>query len=42
VSIEGPKANGRKRVANPVFNLNIEARIADRNAPPSPPIPRPD
>ena len=28
VAIEGPKANGRKRINNPVFNVDIEARIA--------------
>ena len=40
VAIEGPKANGRARVANPVFNVNIEARIADPQAAPlSPPQP---
>lgn len=29
VSVEAPKANGRKRINNPVVNVNIEARIAD-------------
>lgn len=42
VSIEGPKANGRKRIANPVFNVDIEARIADPQAAPPSPLPRSD
>lgn len=29
VSIEAPKANGRKRINKPVINVDIEARIAD-------------
>lgn len=42
MAIEGPKANGRARIANPVFNVNIEARIADPQAAPSSPPPRAD
>lgn len=42
MAIEGPKANGRARIANPVFNVNIEARIADQQAAPSSPPPRAD
>ena len=29
ISIEGPKANGRKRISNPVIKVNIQARVAD-------------
>ena len=29
VSVEAPKADGRKRINNPVINVNIQARIAD-------------
>ena len=42
VSIEGPQTNGRARIANPVFNVNIEARIADPQGPPQSNIPQPD
>ena len=42
VSIEGPEANGRKRIANPVFTVEIQARIADPEAPPHTNIPQPD
>lgn len=42
VSIEGPKANGRKRINNPVYEVNIEARVADPQVAPQPEAPRPD
>lgn len=42
VSIKGPPVSGRKRVANPVFNVNIEARLVDPQAAPQSPPPRPD
>ena len=42
VSIEGPKGNGRKRISNPVFDVTIEARIADPHAAPQPETPRSD
>jgi hypothetical protein len=42
VSIEGPKANGRKRIANPVYNVHIEARLADGRAAPRPETPPTD
>ena len=32
VSVEAPRANGRKRISNPVINVDIEARIADPGA----------
>ena len=32
VSIEGPKADGRKRIENPTYNVKIEARIVDPQA----------
>lgn len=35
VSVEGPKGNGRKRIANPNFKVNIEARIVDPPPPQS-------
>ncbi len=41
-SIQGPKANGRKRIANPVFNVDIQARIADPQAGPHSTNPPPD
>ena len=38
VDIQAPKANGRKRIANPEIKIKVEARIADPGAarPPSP------
>lgn len=42
VSIEGPKANGRKRINNPVYQVNIEARVADPQVAPQSETPRPD
>ena len=42
VSIEGPRANGKKRLNNPVFNVNIEARIADPRGAPGAALPPPD
>ena len=39
VSIEAPKASGRKQVANPVIKVDIEARIADPRGDPQPQSP---
>jgi hypothetical protein len=33
VAVEGPEANGRKRINNPVFTVRIEGRIADPQRP---------
>lgn len=41
VSVEGPKANGRKRIANPAFTVDIQARIADPSQAPPPPQAQP-
>lgn len=42
VSIEAPKAEGKKRINNPVINVNIEARIADPRSAPQPERPPSD
>ena len=34
VAVEGPKANGRKRIDKPAYRVDIEARIADPAAAP--------
>lgn len=34
VAVHGPKANGRKRLENPVFTVKIEAWSADPSATP--------
>lgn len=39
VSIEAPKAEGKKRINNPVINVKIEARIADPRSTPQPETP---
>lgn len=36
IDIRAPKANGRKRISNPVVDVNVEARIADPNLPHEP------
>jgi hypothetical protein len=37
VDVQAPKANGRKRIANPEIKVKVEARIADPAAvPPQP------
>jgi hypothetical protein len=38
VVIEGPKPNGRKRINNPAFNVDIQVRIADPLATQQPPV----
>lgn len=37
IDIRAPKANGRKTIPNPEITVNVEARIADPNAPPQVP-----
>lgn len=34
ISIKGPKANGRKRISNPVYDVDIQARILNPQAAP--------
>jgi len=29
VDVQAPRANGRRRIANPLITVNVEARIAD-------------
>lgn len=33
VDVQAPRADGRKRIANPVVTVNVEARIADPTNP---------
>lgn len=40
VFVEGPRANGRKLIANPVYRVNIEGRIANPLAAVDQPPPR--
>lgn len=41
IAIEGPKANGRKRINNPVYTVDIKAHIVDPLVAPAAAPPQP-
>ena len=41
IAIEGPQANGRKRINNPVYTVDIKARVIDPLVAPAVDTPQP-